>query len=342
MNSVRLIYRFPKILEEFESFPYSFTILDSENFNTLIYNPHAVNIHYFLSRSDDENFSYHLSKHPSPYAIRLMKMNPQNINLDGLILNTNPNIAPLLEQSLHLFSPFNWANMSKSNIPTILEFLMKYPEKISWFDLSANESNIAIQILKEHLDKINWIKISANPSAIEIIESNLDKVYWKGLSKNPMAVHILEQHIDNVDFFALSQNPNAIHLISQNLDKICRYELSRNPNAMDFLMKNQHLIDNYALLMNPNSISYWEERIEQFTNLNETTFSLLALNPNSLPLIQKILDMGIEPPKYINYIYCSHFMLTGSGYELDYISMSKQRMKIIKKELIQKTIILNQ
>ena len=328
-----LIYKYPNLKALFEtncqSSPIMFQIVGGK-YNVI---PNYLNPHKNIINIDNP---YYLSMHPSNRAVEMMINNPLLINLDGLVRNNNPNIGPLLEQSLHLFTKNHWDCMSLSSNPTILRFIENNPDNINWFDLSKNTSDGAIKILEKNQDKIVWVWLSSNPSAMNIIKHNLDKIIWNCFCKNtnPEAINILEKNIDKIDWYYLSSNPAAIHILSQNLDKLNSFLFSRNPNAMNILTKYPKLIDINAIMYNPNAIYY--SPIHMIIDYIEG----FATNPNCFPLIEKMLERGFIPEERIsnlhNYLKLNESLI--SLFDLDYQAMSKQQTKHIYYELIEKAL----
>jgi len=115
-------------------------------------------------------------------------------------------------------------------------------------------------------------------------------------------MNMIHQNPDKIRFNWLSSNPNveAIQILEQNQDKIDWEFLSLNPNAIQLLEQNQDKIDWIALSFNPNAIQLLEQ------NQDKIQWTNLFTNPNI--------------------------------FEHDYLSMSKERTKIIYQELIQKAL----
>ena len=341
MSTVSLIYKYPNLKAFFETNNNTNPTKHLDDYAVIsdYLNPHANIIQYYYSQNYHADYNYYLSKHPSNKAVDIMMRDPSIINLDGLVRNTNPNILPLLERSLDLFTYDHWSWMSEnSSNPTVMIFLENHFDKINWYSLSKNVCDDAIKILEKYQHKIVWCYLFANPSAIDIIKNNMDMIVWEMLCKNPNpeAISILEKNLDKVCFYYLSRNPNAIHILSQNLDKLdnCLCLFSQNPNALNILVNNPHLIDEYAITLNPGAISYLETRFRE----NMRYFTLLGHNTNGFSLIENMLKQGMVPDRYIIELYKNLIMNESfdSIYDLDYQAMSKIRSKIIRNELEQR------
>jgi len=344
MTTNTLIYKYPILKSLFETKcnnkPINLytTCIYPEKYQAIpnYLNPHS-NILKCYER--DNNYKYYLSKHPSNDAIKIMMENPSFVNLDGLIRNTNPKIGPLLKRSFHQFKDLQWLWMSRYCIsPTVMEFLEKHLDKICWHGLSKNSCNDAIRILEKNQNKIIWVYFSANPSGMEIIKKNLDKIHWHKLCENtnPEAISIIEQNLDKIDYYILSSNPSAISILSQNLDKIHVEQFSMNPNAMDILINHPNLIDDYNFVM---LYSYDISCLEKIIKNNQLhQLHYLIQNPNSFPLIEKMLKQGLIPEKIISSIHKTLVLNSSleSLFDLDYQEMSKVRSNLLYDELIRK------
>jgi len=335
-----LIYKYPLIKELIES---------NNSINSIYLNPHA-NLMKFSRRNKVD--PYFLSLHPSNKAVKKIMANPKLIRWQGLLLNTNPNIGPLLEYVLTSPNPsYHWFLMSKSHNPSILAFIEKHPEGIDWNELSKNECEDAMRILEKNQDKIKWSHLSGNSFAIEILKNNTDKIVWHSFcgNPNPKAIEMIEQMLiedqSKINFESLSENPNAIHIISRHLDKVSSYQLSKNPNAMDILMQHPELIDNDTIIYNPSAISYIETLIAENVNVDPEFQSFgirqITCNPNCIQLIEKRMANNMLTEYDIKYIkdrLLKKDEAVVALYELDYQKMSKVRVNHFYTELMEKAL----
>jgi len=349
MTTEILIYKYPKLKELFESqckkVPIIFKQYKKHMFEYRVIapylNPH-INITktYFLGYKYSD-YLYYVSMNSSNKAVNLLMKNIDNINLDGFVQNTNPNIGPLLEHSFTKFNRLHWLWMNKySSNPAVMAFLETHPDKIQWNQLSQNTCSDAIKILEKNQDKINWLVLSSNPSAMQLINNNLDKVYWTSLclNTNPEVISILEQNLDKIDFSYLSSNPNAIHILEQNLDKINVYKLSENPNAMDILMKHPELIDDTLIMTNPSALSYLEPLV--VNNNHHNVYYIATYNSNAFQFIEKMLEKKFISNNNILDIHNKLIVNDSleSLFDLDYQAMSKARTKLLEYELMAKAL----
>jgi methionine-rich copper-binding protein CopC len=165
-----------------------------------------------------------LSQNPNPEAIKILKANPDNINLD--FLSANPSAIDIL----------------KANV-----------DDISWYELSANTNPEAIELLKTKFYKINWELLSANPAGIDLLKTYPGNIKWNYLSQNPNAIKMLKKKIDEenkmseykledledfqkISWEMLSSNPNAIDLLEANKNKTRLRWLSENPAIFDEIL----------------------------------------------------------------------------------------------------------
>ncbi len=346
MLSIPTIYKYPLLKALFE------TMCSKSSQLTRLVSSSYSNPHASITTCTPDDY-YWISRHPSNHAINLMMANPSMINLDGLVLNSNPNIGHLLELKMPMFEESHYWIMAKSHNPAVMAFLEAHPDIIDWTILSENVCEYAIRILEKHLDKIEWRPLSYNPSAIEIIKDNLDKIDWDAFSGNthPDAIIILEQNLDKINRLNLSSNPSAMKIIKnnlvgvdwsglcmntnpdamqileQNLDKIDRFNLSANPSAMYFLLKHPTLISYSGLLQNPNAISY----LETFRSLTEMDYFVLTRNnPNCFSYIEKQLKQGIVFNEVRTRNIIEGLVINQSFeslFDLDYQEMAKQSNK---------------
>ena len=162
-----------------------------------------------------------LSQNPNPEAIKILKANPDNINLDFLSAN-----------------------------PAAIDILKANVDDISWYELSANTNPEAIELLKTKFYKINWELLSANPAGIDLLKDYPGNIKWNYLSQNPNAIKMLKKKIDEenkmseykledledfqkISWEMLSSNPNAIDLLEANKNKTRLRWLSENPAIFD-------------------------------------------------------------------------------------------------------------
>ncbi len=324
--STEIIYKYPKCKEFIEIY------CD----DSIYLNPHA-NIIDFINNNPTQIDNYWLSRNSSNKAIDMLMENYDLIDISGLVLNKNPRIGPLLELTMNLFDESDKIQLSHSKNPAVMNFLTKYPEFINWNGLSANNCKEAITMLKNNPDKINRCIIQAcNPAINELIQDNY---YWYSICMNPYAIKIIEKQLNEdptkIDFDGLARNTNAIHLISKHLDKISPFWLSTNTKAMDILITHPELIDFDSLLTNSNAISYIETRLQDITNDN---MHKLAINKKCVILIQKMCDLGMINEDNMEQAINNCMINYEYAFELDYQAMSKNRVKIIYSELIEKAL----
>lgn len=166
-----------------------------------------------------------LSQNPNPEAIKILKANPDNINLDFLSAN-----------------------------PAAIDILKANTDDISWYELSANTNPEAIELLKTKFYKINWELLSANPAGIDLLKDYPGNIKWNYLSQNPNAIKMLKKKIDEenkmseykledledfqkISWEMLSSNPAAIDLLESNKNKTRLRWLSENPAIFDEVLE---------------------------------------------------------------------------------------------------------
>ncbi len=328
MSTTLPIYKYPKLRARFESklkahFETETKLKVSREFRyycnlynyTIIpeyLNPHANITKHFRTKRYDKTFLFYLSMHPSSDAIDKMMESPYFcVNVDGLILNTNPNIGPLLELSFEYnkFNSHHWKWMcTYSSNPAVMEFLNNHIDKIDWKSLSANPS--AIEIIKRNLDKIDYISISANthPEAISILERNLDLYFddfcWLRISANPSAIEIIKRNLDKINYFAICTNTN--------------------PEAISIL---ETIID--GLIQNRNIPSATQDISHIDLLLNLISWRSLSENPAAISLLEKYAD-NVVPHELLKNPNAMNIL-----FDLDYQAMSKARTKLLQDELME-------
>ena len=150
-------------------------------------------------------------------------------------------------------------------------------EKINWAKLSASAEPKVIQLLEENPTKIIWFTLSANPNAIKLLEENPTKINWPQLSKNPKAIKLLKKELkenpENISWYQLSKNPRAIEILDKNRDKIIWSQFSENPNAGELLKDRVEYEDKLP-----------KKKYNELTNYSKLNWIALSLNPSIFTL----------------------------------------------------------
>jgi hypothetical protein len=330
-----LIYKYPTVLQ--------LALRDIGYLHHRLYfNPHENvydNIRHKVYPNMIDNF--YLSRNPSRIAYQIMMHSPSIVRIDSLVFNTNPQIAPLLEDLADLFVTFHWTFISKSQVPEILAILEKYPNKINSGALNMNKCDAAMHILKKYPRKIipSLLWANSNSLAFQILEDNNVPIDWSALCENtnPKAIEMIKQMLiedpSKIDFNTLSANPSAIHILSQNLDKVSPTNLSKNTNAMELLLQNPDLIEFPAILENRSALPYLETHL---VFIRDNYINNLHKTVNGVPLIQKMWDLNLINEQDIQIFLNSKmkFYIFDRLFELDYAAMSKARARAIYPELI--------
>ncbi len=200
----------------------------------------------------------------------------------------------------------DWVPLNKANKSSIVIFNQNAGDYIvnHWDTLSidtihtmqANPHPKLIEILETNPDKINWKQLSRRPEAICLIKKNLDKVNWRQLSANPAAIDILLANPEKINWMFLSSNPSIVSYIEHYWDKIDLFCLSRNPAAGEYLYRIPlDQIDWHFIALRSDNIQFMEEHITYLDGFNQ---SLISLNPNAIPLLER-------NPNMINWLYLS-------------------------------------
>ena len=150
-------------------------------------------------------------------------------------------------------------------------------EKINWAKLSASAEPKVIQLLEENPTKIVWFTLSANPKAIKLLEENQTKINWPQLSANPKAIKLLKKELiknsENISWYQLSKNPEAIEILDKNRDKIIWSQFSENPNAGELLKDRIEFEGKLP-----------QRKYNQLTNYNKLNWIALSINPSIFAL----------------------------------------------------------
>ena len=245
----------------------------------------------------DKNTIYCRYLSENENAVDFLKDNRHLIDFKGLCLNRNPDVIPLIRESLKSPEP-------KSSVLN---------------NLSKNRSVDAMFFLEEHEDLQNWTWLSANPFAMRLIELHPEKINWKMLLMNPKAEKIVTEwmtHFSTKDLKFLSRNRSkwAVALIEKHLDAFDAWdELSGNPFAINLLERHKHRIDVQNLCFNPNP-----KAIDLLIEHPDFSWDLASVNPGAIDLLKRNLDkidwhqVGMNPKGF--EIFKEHHEKMRPGY----------------------------
>ena len=187
--------------------------------------------------------------------------------IDWDVLSGNPKAIDLLRDKIE----------EEKKIPKKKFDRLDHNEKINWAKLSASAEPKVIQLLEENPTKIDWGKLSANPKAIKLLEENPTKINWPQLSSNSKAIKILEKELkknpENIGWYQLSKNPEAISILDKNMDKIIWSQFSENPNAGELLKDRVEFEGKLP-----------QKKYNQLTNYSKLNWIALSLNPSIFTL----------------------------------------------------------
>jgi hypothetical protein len=189
--------------------------------------------------------------------------------IDWDVLSGNPKAIDLLRDKIE----------EEKKIPKKKFDRLDHNEKINWAKLSASAEPKVIQLLEENPTKIDWGKLSANPKAIKLLEENPTKINWTQLSANSKAIKLLKKELnenpENIGWYQLSKNPEAISILDKNMDKIIWSQFSENPNAGE-LLKLKDRVEFEGKLP--------QKKYNQLTNYSKLNWIALSLNPSIFTL----------------------------------------------------------
>lgn len=280
---------------------------------------------------------------PSFNAVHFLKQKYNNynskltkdfyINTEGLCRNYNDKAVELLLKIYHnkinveqdcFFSVSASANTN--TIPAIELISLDYKELIK------NKSNLAVKYCLEHrnergfYDNFMFINMNSNDLAIDFLLDNQEYICYNLMcsNTNSRALELLEEVIDKLEKGIIDKDDpkymiNCSSLSENTCDKVFEI-LKKYPQYIDWI----HLASN----SNNIAISMIEKKLID-TNISENTrdamLSKLYYNTNP-----KAVNILLKYNYRINYSNVG--IIEIAGYNYDAI---KQRMEIIKKELIE-------
>lgn len=302
----------------------------------------------FLGKHLDKIHWIGLSTNECDEAVCILEKNLDKINWTFLCSNKNPKAMEILEKNLEKLEQSDWKMLVKN--PSALGIFQRNMDKFMSLNPCTNPNPLVFEMIEqtgneEFINKLfNHCYLSTYSGASNLILANLTKVNWSQLSSNSsdVSIQILMANQEKINFSQLSFNthPGAINLLMENPDSIDLNAFLQNP----------------SILYNQCAISYVEAKIAQInSNPDEdaqywaTTRMLqfLGENPNCIPLLEKLLGTGkISQDTLYNAVAgrnqrtIREFMKTHSSmFDLDYQAMSKNRMDIIREELLIKTLL---
>lgn len=191
--------------------------------------------------------------------------------IDWDVLSGNPNAIDLLRDKIE----------EEKKIPKKKFDRLDDDEKINWAKLSASANPKVIQLLEKNPTKIVWYTLSANPEAIKLLEEEIKvyptKINWSQLCCNTKAIKLLKEELiknpENIVWYSLSKNPEAISILDKNRDKIIWSQLSENPNAGELLKDRIEFEGKLP-----------QRKYNQLTNYSKLNWIALSINPSIFTL----------------------------------------------------------
>jgi hypothetical protein len=256
-----------------------------------------------------------LSLNPHSAIIQIFQDNIDNIDIENLSYNSNPQMIELFDlvnaKDNYPEQYFVYLSLSNDdNLELIEDELNNNPDNefIPWGFLTENKNNKAIQLLEKYKDKIGWHYLSGNENtkAIKLTEAILEMnpdsldINWYLLSKNSNAMRILKKYQNKINWYylCLNENKEAIQMIENELEinpndnKIIWGNLSQNSQAIHLLKKYQNKIDwKYICAnINPEAIEMIEEFLNKNSNHTLLNWKLLSRNPSAIKLLERYRD----------------------------------------------------
>ena len=223
----------------------------------------------------------------NPNFIHIIKLYPENIVWNELVVNPSDEALDILKQNLDKFHPsllvhnnnpknielieLQFAKIAEDfkyifTFPEYIDVILKNQHLIYWDLFSLNTSQKAIDILYQNQDKIiNWKNLCKNTSAAKILRENLDKVDWDilALNEGEGVIEILEENVDKVDFDVLILNKKAGSLLEKYYDRITNWgALFTLEHAIPALLKRPQDIDWYDICENPKAYQLLKDKLD--------------------------------------------------------------------------------
>jgi len=235
-----------------------------------------------------------LSANPSPYALAILKQNPEKIVWSALCGNRNPDAMKLLEVGLLDLTAADKFVLSGN--PSALSLLKSHPNLIDWTALSANPAAITAMNGKLYLSELfhavdlEWLlgspdcggglgspdrggsHIQFNPSVVDLYVVDIEDLDMPRLAGMSNAMHLITaDRLDAVNAWpALNDNPcnAAVALLEKHPQHIDWSRLSANPAAIHLLERNLEKIDWALLSSNVNAVGLLNAHPEKIYMVN--------------------------------------------------------------------------
>ena len=281
-----------------------------------------------------ENKLCHSPLNMNENAIDYIKQNGIIISI-GLI-SFNPGAICFLNNPKYVY----YSSLAKNH--NAIQIIKKHIHSFSKFELSQLSANSnALHLLT--LENINWKIIcqNTNPRAIELIKENIDnksllitELCWERLSENPGAIDFILEYPEQIIWPLLCKNPHpkALQMIKQKLKEEYMDQIKRNMTEAEIIEyrrkieydqpKDKIIISKLCNNTNPDVLEILESRKE---NIN---WNILCLNPIAIKMLEQNQDR-------IKWYWLS---FNHSIFEYDYDIMAKERMTLLREELMMKTL----
>ena len=229
----------------------------------------------FLDWIDKDQIEWtFLSGNPHPYAVELLKQNPDKI--DNYQLSKNNGAIELIQDLFmdcinNNITLINWFQLCENISDGAIDILERNQDKIIHTHLAKNSNNRAVILIKDYLDffennhavyKSIYKNLSSNNNdiAVDMLLENMDYIDWNEFSKNSndRAVELLLKNQDKINWAYLSENSNntIVELLKNNKDKINWNWLSDNIHLEAVEMLRNH-IDSIPKLEENNLYYLW-------------------------------------------------------------------------------------
>jgi len=270
---------------------------------------------------------YQFNEIETPGFIDYLEKNPENI--DWATLSKNPAAIKILLKNKHMIK---WSPFSAN--PAAIDLLLENKNRIDWKEFSKNPHPKAFKYLMDTWQhNIRWESFSSNinPDACLFLQKKQIYINWNSIAANPSAYEILKENYPYFSnhyygiFINMCSNPNPDIIGLLDIDRIRWCVLSRNPAGIDVLLKYPELIDWATFSENPHPLAIKH----MHKNKDKIYWEGLLGNPAAMDLIKEMSQM---------YPITEYIWFNPSLFEIDYIEMAKERMSILREELMMKVL----
>jgi hypothetical protein len=232
---------------------------------------------------------------------------------------------------LDLGIPVSSDHLSLNFCEGAIQYLEQNPKYVVLHNIIENP--YAVKIIQKNLHRIDRSLLFLNPNVLEIVDYDkltIRGINWFHMSKQPVIFSERFQSLYKEDIFeevyykvlSCNRSYEAIDYLENNPQIIYWDWLSENPYAIDILLKNQDRINWGSFNKNPHP-----KAVELIIEQNKIIWETFLTNPTAIEIIKRNKDM-----------ITSAIWENPEIFEIDYEAMAKQRMDLLREELMMKTL----